>query len=38
MGLIFGMVKDNEFICNNSNTYTYKKNTYKVAYDGMRIF
>jgi asparagine synthetase B (glutamine-hydrolysing) len=34
MSLIFGMVKKNMFICNNSNTYKYKKNTYKIAYDG----
>ena len=34
MTLISGTVKDNNFICNSSNTYTYKKNTYKIAYDG----
>lgn len=34
MNLISGTVKNNIFICNNSNTYTYKKNTYKIAYDG----
>lgn len=34
MNLIFGAVKNNIFICNNSNTYTYKKNVYKIAYDG----
>lgn len=34
MTLIFGAVKNNIFICNNSNTYTYKRNTYKIAYDG----
>jgi len=33
MAQFFGMVKDNIFTCNNSNTYTYKKNTYKIAYD-----
>jgi len=31
---IYGMVKDNIFICENSNTYVYKKMTYKIAYDG----
>lgn len=34
MCLIFGMVEDNIFTCNNSNTYKYKKNGYKIAYDG----
>lgn len=31
---IYGMVKDNIFICEGSNTYVYKKMTYKIAYDG----
>lgn len=34
MNLISGTVKNNIFVCNNSNTYTYKKNTYKIACDG----
>lgn len=34
MNSILGMIKDNIFICNNSNTYKYKKNVYKIAYDG----
>lgn len=34
MNLIFGTVKNNIFICNNSNTYKYKKSTYRIAYDG----
>lgn len=34
MGLIFGMVKNNIFLCENSNTYKYKKKIYKIAYDG----
>lgn len=34
MTMIYGMVKDNIFICKNCNTYAYKKNAYKIAYDG----
>lgn len=32
---IYGMVNDDIFICENSNTYVYKKTTYKIAYDGL---
>ena len=31
---IYGSVKNNTFVCEKSNTYTYKKNIYKICYDG----
>lgn len=34
MNRFFGMLKDNIFICNNCNAYAYKKNCYKISYDG----